>query len=168
MKIAFASCSNVMWQKYNQPIWGIINGQKPDLLLLLGDNIYMSEQGDNGLFNEENLEKHYQMQLAEWHFSKLLCETPYLAIWDNHDFGRNDVTNPEHKLTNLQKRKSRALFDKYLKKGSLRPNSQYVYCSYNYTKNGENVRIIMLDVRSFQENPDLGNNPSATDRKSVV
>jgi len=145
-------------QKWHQPIWGIINGQKPDLLLLLGDNVYMGE----GEFNEDRLEESYQMQLAEPHFSKLLCEVPYLATWDNHDYGRNQVETPGQQLTDEQKVKTRSLFDKYLKKRSLLPDTEHVYCSYNYTKGNENVRIIMLDVRSFQEDPRKGHDPAAT------
>ena len=85
-------------------------------------------------FNAENLEDRYEKQLAESHFSKLLCETPYLATWDNHDFGRNDVENLRHKLTDEQKEKSRALFDKYLKKGSLQPKNFLYKAKKNHSK----------------------------------
>ncbi len=143
MKIAFASCSNIKMQNDNQPIWGIIHGQKPDLLLLLGDNVYM----DEGVFNAENLENRYKRQLAEPHFNKLLCEVPYLAIWDNHDFGTNDLFSDS--LTEEQKKKSRELFDRYLKNRSVKPHTPNVYCTHTIGS----VKIIMLDTRSYQLSP---------------
>jgi hypothetical protein len=152
MKIAFVSCSNVIWQKNNQPIWGIIHGQKPDLLLLLGDNVYIGDIP----FDADVLEEKYKQQLAETHFNKLLCDIPYLAVWDNHDFGTNALFSND--LTTAQKRQSRDLFDRYLKNRSIRPDSEHVYCSYDYNKNGTNVRVIMLDVRSHQRDPNSGSN----------
>lgn len=41
MKIAFASCSNIKMQKDHQPIWQEIQQKKPDLLILLGYNVYI-------------------------------------------------------------------------------------------------------------------------------
>jgi len=146
MKIAFTSCSNVIKQGDYQPIWGIIHGLKPDLLLLLGDNVYMGP----GKFNASRLEKRYKQQLAEPHFNKLLCDVPYLAVWDNHDFGLNIVgTNV---MTATQRRISRDLFNEYLKYRSKRPYTSEVYCTYTIGK----VKVIMLDVRSYQQVP--GNN----------
>ena len=136
-------------QKDNQPIWGIIHGQKPDLLLLLGDNVYMGDIP----FDADILEEKYKQQLAEPHFNKLICDIPYLAVWDNHDFGSNTNDLFNNTLTSAQKKQSRDLFDRYLKNRSIRPHTEHVYCSYDYNRNGTNVRVIMLDVRSSQEKP---------------
>ena len=70
-----------------QPVWADIEEEKPDLLLLLGDQIYMN----NHEWRHWELDKYYQMQLAEPHFAWLIEKVPFLATWDDHDFGPNDA-----------------------------------------------------------------------------
>jgi len=144
MKIAFTSCSNAHQQLGNQPIWGIIHGQKPDLLLLLGDNVYIGEQP----FVKANLDARYTEQLNEIHFNTLISEVPFLAIWDNHDFGTPanvygvDVPDQQH-------REARESFDFHLKSRSLKPDTEFVYCTHIMG----DAKFYMLDVRSYQEAP---------------
>lgn len=90
MKIAFTSCSKIGRNgQHKQPIWGIIRQQKPDFLLLLGDNVYSGKEGYEASIEikREILTHKYVAQTNECHFKDLLSNVPYLAIWDNHDFG---------------------------------------------------------------------------------
>ena len=91
-------------QKGHQPIWLEILDRQPDLLLLLGDNVYMGR----GAFNAGMLEERYEKQLAEPHFAKLLRRVSYLAVWDNHDFGTNEFFGAD--VSPEQRNKSRDLF----------------------------------------------------------
>ena len=168
MKVAFASCSSIAGQHDYQPIWGIIKAQKPDLLLLLGDNVYISKAGLEPIPPDTTasvLESKYKRQLEEPHFKNLLSKVPYLAIWDNHDFGlpgHKYVPTPTYsspplpmygdEVSQEHREMARGLFNQYLKYESVRPWTKHVYCSYTMN----NIKFIMLDVRSRQQNPANG------------
>lgn len=131
-------------QKGHQPVWNEILNHRPDLLLLLGDNVYAKK----GIFSKKILEERYKLQCDEPNFSRLLKKVPYIPIWDNHDLG---IYNPQFgfDVSSEHKNEARSLFDKYLKKGSIVPNTPEVYCSCIIN----NIKFIMLDVRSYQQNP---------------
>ncbi len=165
MKIAFTSCCSIGRPgQSSQPVWGIIHAQKPDLVILLGDNVYIGKDGyavGDELFDTQILEDKYRRQLAEPHFNKLLCDVPYLAVWDNHDFGLPGHSfkagNPHVKrygaeVSTEYRNAARDLFNRYLKYRSVVPYSEHVYCSYTVS----NIKFIMLDVRSLQQDPDDG------------
>ena len=86
-KIAIASCCKIKGQKALkvQPVWSDIEAERPDLLLLLGDNVYMS-QGRGPRWKLDQLDNVYEQQLKEKHFSSLVRRVPFLATWDDHDF----------------------------------------------------------------------------------
>ena len=164
MRVAFASCSHTPGQ-IQQPVWGIIQHQLPDLLLLLGDNVYIGPEGYDPPANntEEKLEKQrdiritkYKALSGECHFAQLIANVDMLAIWDNHDLGLPGPAYPANipkygaDASEDFKKMARRLFDKYLKSRSIIPDSKDVYCS----KIINGIKFIMLDVRSYQENPD--------------
>ena len=173
MKVAFASCSNATRSSQrSQPVWGIIRQQKPDLLLLLGDNVYIGKEGydPEPRFGETSLEakqriliSKYDAQLAEPHFKELLQEVPYLAVWDNHDFGlpghkykEGDITVKRYggEVDDDHRDMVRVLFHRYLKRRSKRPEPEPVYCKFiHYEGNGKKIKFLMLDVRSRQTAP---------------
>ena len=73
-----------------QTIWLPIADRKPDLFILMGDNIYS---------NSTEPEKQRRMYLeyrADPHFRALAATVPIYAIWDDHDYGKNnsDRTQP--------------------------------------------------------------------------
>ena len=153
-------------QHDNQPIWGVIQAQKPDLLLLLGDNVYIGKNGYEPQLPDTKasiLESKYKRQLEEPHFKKLLSKVPYLAIWDNHDFGlpgrKYIPTVPENvhvygdDVLQEHRQMARGLFNQYLKYESVAPWTKHVYCSYTVN----NIKFIMLDVRSHQQDPSRSN-----------
>lgn len=106
MKIAFTSCMSPNSYK-SQPVWNTIAKQEPDVLVLLGDSVYIDcpphpdESGhqhpqDAGYADHAfatHLHALYQKQLAVPEFSNLITQ-PHLrtyAIWDDHDFLWNDA-----------------------------------------------------------------------------
>ena len=78
--IGLGSCLD---QDLPQPIWKDIKFQNPEVFIMLGDNVYGDTHG-----NIQNLERAYQKQARS--FKKAGLEFPFLAIWDDHDYGKND------------------------------------------------------------------------------
>lgn len=104
MKIAFTSCANL--QDFpRQPGWQRIKETEPDVLLLLGDQIYMDfglpPKGDLGRPRKFTLSDfahrmyaRYKAQWAEPNFQSLLRDRPEMrvaATWDDHDFAWNNA-----------------------------------------------------------------------------
>ena len=95
LKMAIASCAKVQ-DVSPQPAWAEIQAQVPDLLLLLGDNIYLRhDQHQNPESLAAELRGLYQAQLAEPNFAALLADMrqrgkPVVAIYDDHDFLGNN------------------------------------------------------------------------------
>ena len=69
----------------NERVWSAIWSQQPDLLLLLGDNIY----SDDPEAPEMQHYCYYRRQ-SRPEFRQLVQSTPVFSIWDDHDFGTND------------------------------------------------------------------------------
>lgn len=120
MKVAFTSCFDVLDDNV-QNVWGEVAKQNPDVLLLLGDSIYMDfglpvfsdhplgkpQKWDPQRFAEE-MYRRYNAQSRVHSFQDLVESIGQAgAIWDDHDFGWNgasgmgtgwNVVSPEKKL----------------------------------------------------------------------
>ena len=83
-RIAFGSCID---QKRPQPIWATVLAAQPDLFIFGGDNVYASQPP----FALSNLVEAYAQLAANPGFSKLRQSVPHVAIWDDHDMGKNDA-----------------------------------------------------------------------------
>lgn len=81
-KIAFGSCSH---QDKPLSILQTIAQESPDAMLWLGDNIY----GDTEDIDVLNLK--YAKLGNNPNFKTLKALTPFHAIWDDHDYGKNDA-----------------------------------------------------------------------------
>ncbi|MBU2877680.1 alkaline phosphatase D family protein [Aliiglaciecola lipolytica] len=135
-KILFGSCVH---QDKPQPIWAPINQQKPDLFMLLGDNIY----GDTE--DMQVLAEKYQKQANVPGFKQLRETTPVVGIWDDHDFGVNDG-GAEYP----QKQASKQLMLDYFKEpdnSQRRSREDGAYTAYIYGPLGQQVQVILLDLR---------------------
>ncbi len=138
--IAFGSCGK---QDKPQPILSLAASKKPDVFVFLGDNIY----GDTDDMNV--LREKYKM-LGEKKEFKQLCETAeVLAIWDDHDYGRNDAGRHYP-----FKKESKEIFLDFWKvpKDDVRQQREGIYTSYFYEGDGRAVQIILLDLRYFRDN----------------
>lgn len=129
MKIAFTSCMNIRQYK-SQPVWQQISALQPEVLVLLGDSIYIDVpwptiNGNPIAANDANfsdLEFHthvhqlYRDQLNEPNFNALIQQTPQTyAIWDDHDFLWNNAQGGSlsSNVYGGLIRSSRALFNTY-------------------------------------------------------
>ncbi len=153
-KIAIASCCKIRGQKSqkDQPAWQSIEEERPDLVLLLGDNVYMRQSGPR--WDLRQLKSVYEVQFREPHFASLLDNVPYMATWDDHDFGPNDSRGASERDKPYRAR-SRRLFHRFMKDG-INNNRPEVYCSHVVN----DVKVIMLDVRYYrtglrQRNPTI-------------
>jgi len=142
MRFALTSCSKIQKQPV-QPAWKKIEREKPELLLMLGDNVY----GGNYLLSwkryHRNLERRYQAQLDESHFKHLTAKVPFRAIWDDHDFAKWDDAKGANIKTKYKDR-SRELFHRYMRSSNNLPEVYYAFYQGN-------ARFIMLDVRYYRE-----------------
>jgi len=80
-RIAIGSCAK---QDRPMPIWSAISGFKPDVFLMLGDNVY----GDTE--DMAVLRGKYDLLAADRGFAAIRNTVPIVAIWDDHDYGVND------------------------------------------------------------------------------
>lgn len=144
MKIALASCCKGHKHR-KQPAWKRIDREDPDLLLLLGDNVYGGSLSLSWKKFHKRLEQRYQLLFEQKHFKNLVARVPMHAIWDDHDFARGDNARGALVKT-VHKERSRELFHRYMHSSDNLPE---VYHAFDQG----DARIIMLDVRYYREAP---------------
>lgn len=140
LRIAFGSCID---QNRPQPIWDTILAAKPDMFLFGGDNVYASEQP----FSPQKLEKAYAALATHPGFSKLRYSVPHLAIWDDHDYGKNDAG-----AEFLDRQVSKDAFLKFwgISASDARHARDGLYHVQTTGASGQRLQIILLDVRWFR------------------
>jgi alkaline phosphatase D len=82
-RLSLGSCAN---QKLTQPIWQTILNDRPDLHIFGGDNVYASDQP----WHIEQLRAAYAQAKQHDGMTQLMRSVPYMAMWDDHDYGFND------------------------------------------------------------------------------
>ncbi|MDZ4842433.1 MAG: alkaline phosphatase D family protein [Hyphomicrobium aestuarii] len=137
-RVAFGSCLN---QTKPQPIWAAVIAAKPDLMVMTGDNVYGSTIDDT----LEPLKAAYAGQAANAEFRAARERLPMLAIWDDHDFGRNDGGG-DYAL----KARAADMFDAFWGPLPDRPASGSLYHARSYGPLGRRVQIILLDTRFYR------------------
>ncbi|MEY3995742.1 MAG: hypothetical protein RL344_85 [Pseudomonadota bacterium] len=108
---------------------------KPDLMLLLGDNVY-SDTDDRG----EKLNSH-KLQRNIKNFKNIIKDVPTYATWDDHDFGKNDSGG-----YNTNEKSARDAFMDVWANPGYGEDNKGIYYSF---KRGD-VEFFMLDGRSFK------------------
>jgi alkaline phosphatase D len=137
-RIAFGSCAR---QKNPQPIWDAVVAAKPQLFLMMGDNVY----GDTKSGELTKLAPAYAMLAAHPDFAKARAAIPFYAIWDDHDFGLNDGDGMfEHKA------EAQKLFNRFWSVTGERASREGVYDAAILGPPGKRVQIILLDTRYFR------------------
>lgn len=95
--VAAGSCTYVNETQFDRPgrpyggeyeIFTAIHEKRPDVMLWLGDNIYLREVDWNSRTGILHRNTHTR-SLPE--LQPLLASTHHYAIWDDHDFGPNDA-----------------------------------------------------------------------------
>lgn len=138
-KIVFTSCMDAE-RVPDQPVWDQIRDEAPDVLMLLGDQIYM-DWGDLGgpewrkLITREPVEglrafatemhRRYALQWAVPGFQALICgfagradPSRLLVTWDDHDYAWNNSLgvdgDDDHCVPQPVKHVARRLFGQFL------------------------------------------------------
>jgi alkaline phosphatase D len=138
IQIAFGSCLD---QNLDKKIWEPILKSNPNLWIWLGDNIYKDT------INIAEKKEAYEIQKADSNYTELRKKTKVLGVWDDHDFGYNDVGN-EYPL----KSESKDLFLEFLDIPFNAPirKREGTYSSETITINKKLIKIILLDTRTFR------------------
>jgi len=146
--IAFGSCAK-HWQY--QPIWETVISKQPDLFLYVGDAVYADNDGKTAWQVSE------KQLLGEWNrladkpeFQEVRKQIPFMATWDNHDYGTHAGGN-EFTL----KKESQEAFLNFFNEpeNSLRRHSDGIYDEKIFGDKGKRVQIILLDTRYFKSKP---------------
>jgi alkaline phosphatase D len=112
-----------------------------DLFLFMGDNIYADTT------NMMVMRAKYDALKASTFFQGLRRRTPFLATWDDHDFGGNDAGS-----TYAMRRESQRAFFDWLEEpaDSPRRRQEGVYHARIFGPPGRRVQVLMLDTRYFR------------------
>jgi len=95
-KLALGSCTYINEPAYDRPgrsygdsygVFDAIAAKDPDVMLWLGDNVYLREP-DWGSWS--GFLHRYTHTRSTTEMQRLLRSTSHAAIWDDHDFGPND------------------------------------------------------------------------------
>lgn len=144
--IGLGSCAD---QNLPEPIWSTVQKSNPELFIMMGDNIYASRKDDKPIIDQ-------YIKMNKISDYKQLRETiPFLATWDDHDYGQNDggVDNPE-------KEEARRVFLNYWSylKPTLPTDQKGIYHSRIIGSKNRKVQVILLDTRwdrtALNKNPD--------------
>ncbi|WP_407527714.1 alkaline phosphatase D family protein [Lacibacter sp. MH-610] len=136
--IAFGSCGH---EDEEQPVLSLAADYKPDAFVFLGDNIY----GDTD--NMDTMQHKYNKLGSKPEFQKIRAAAKLYAIWDDHDFGRNDAGK-----WYPFKKESKEIFLNFFNEpaASERRKHEGIYHTEYLTKNGKTIQLILLDVRTFR------------------
>lgn len=139
-RIAFGSCAD---QTQPQPIWESVLADPPELFLFGGDNVY----GDSPGPDLTELRAAYAQADRVDGLSRLRATVPVMAVWDDHDMGRNDggASYPH-------RRAAQRLFAEHwaLPPDDPRWTREGVYTARVFGPPGRRVQVVMLDTRSFR------------------
>lgn len=160
-RIAFGSCSS---QRMPQPYWDVVTVFKPDVLLLMGDNVYGDcVPFDHSLSNATvdlaalqkacaPLEQAYRDMARHPSVQGAASRIPVFATLDDHDYGMSDAA-----ISNPFKDVARQLFRDFFNIHDL-PNDG-VYRSRTWGPEGRRLQIILLDTR-YSRSPFLATGDS--------
>jgi alkaline phosphatase D len=148
-RIVLGSCHD---QDKPCPAWDAIMKQQPELLILLGDTIYADLDKSKKITSELIREKYEQLNSLPA-FQTLKSTVPMMGIWDDHDYGKNDMGAEWP----LKDESQQILLDFYgVAKDSPRRTQKGVYHAAVFGPEGKRVQVIMLDGRYFLKGPIKG------------
>lgn len=134
-RIAAGSCIR---QDKPQPIWRAVADFAPEVVLMLGDNIY-GDTDDMVL-----LRKKYGVLAADPGFAALRSRVPIVAVWDDHDYGANDAGRDYPR-----RRESQQVFLDFFGVAADSPlrTQEGIYRALVVGPPGRRVQFICLDTR---------------------
>jgi alkaline phosphatase D len=143
-KIAFGSCVD---QDKPVPIFDTMAATKPDVLLLIGDNMYADLDKKIKVTPDVIREKYQQMAKVPGFVKLKAASGTILGTWDDHDYGKNDAgVDWEHK--DAAQKEFHDFFD--TPQDDPRRKQKGIYHSTIFGPAGKRVQVILLDTRYFR------------------
>jgi alkaline phosphatase D len=135
-RIAFGSCLD---HAKPQTVWKAVMAERPQLFLMMGDNVY----GDGPSADLRELRHAYALQAARPELAEVRASVPFLAVWDDHDYGLNDGgTDFLHRFGATD------IFHEFWQSRPEAPEG--LYHARIYGPPGRRVQVLMLDTRWFR------------------
>jgi alkaline phosphatase D len=124
------------------PIFNAIKSENYDLFLMLGDNVY----GDTDSNDLIELRDAYEKQREN--LDRLNLNFPFEAIWDDHDYGKNDG-GEEY----IYKEEAEQIFLDFwnIPQDDIRRNRPGLYFEKTQEIDGISIQMIFLDTRFFRD-----------------
>lgn len=152
-RVALGSCTYINEEAYDRPgkayggeykIFSSIKSTNPNLMLWMGDNIYLREPDWSSL---GGIVRRYNHTRKTPELNALLSSCANYAIWDDHDFGPNDADGSFiHKDWTLD------AFKHFWANPSYGiPNSQGITTQFSYS----DVDFFLLDNRYHKVSPEV-------------
>ena len=138
IKIGIGSCLD---QDFPQPIWQPIEEENLDYFIFLGDNVY----GDSIFENLYKMKRAYSKQ--EKLLPDFLDQTDIFAIWDDHDYGKNDGGS-DYKFKKLAENLFLDFWNVPI--NDVRRSREGIYFSENKVFFNRKYKLIFLDTRYFR------------------
>jgi len=140
-RIAFGSCDN---QDRHQRFWAAIAAKRPDLFLMIGDNVYGDTRATGGA-TIPTLSAAYARLAARPEFRDFRARVPMLATWDDHDFGHNDGGG-----SFAFKGYAERMFESFWGSDADVRSRPGIHQQVVVGPDGKRVQIVMLDTRFFR------------------
>jgi alkaline phosphatase D len=152
--IAFGSCNTA---EREIPILNLIADAGHDLFIYGGDNVYGDARAYDATLPE--LRAAYHQLAARPEFQRLRAALPMLEVWDDHDYGMNDMGR-DFAFKGFAER----LFLDFWGAGEddVRRTREGTYDAHVFGPEGQRVQVILLDTRWFRS--DL----TVTDERGAV
>ena len=138
IKIGIGSCLD---QDFPQPIWQPIEEENLDYFIFLGDNVY----GDSIFENLYKMKRAYSKQKKL--LPDFLDQTDIFAIWDDHDYGKNDGGS-DYKYKKLAENLFLDFWNVPI--NDVRRSREGIYFSENKVFFNKKYKLIFLDTRYFR------------------
>jgi alkaline phosphatase D len=166
--VALGSCTYINEPAYDRPgkgygseyeIFTSINEKKPDLMIHLGDNMYLREPD---FYTKTGYHHRYTHTRSLPEMQALLARTHNYATWDDHDYGPNDSDR-----TWVQKELAKETFDTFwgnLTSGLPTSKAESGFAGITSTFRYNDTDFFLLDNRSFR----TPNDQDRKDNKTVL
>lgn len=167
-RVALGSCTYVNEPTYDRPgegygseyeIFTSIDGKNPDLMIHLGDNMYLREPD---WYTKTGYHHRYTHTRSLPEMQPLLARTHHYATWDDHDYGPNDSDR-----TWVQRELAKETFDAFwgnLTSGLSNNTAATGFAGVTSTFRYNDTDFFLLDNRSFR----TPNDQKRKDNKTVL
>jgi len=142
-RVAFGSCADI--DETTARVWSRIALESPDALVLIGDTPYIDAT------DLSTQRRRHRMFAGVASFERLTAATPLFAVWDDHDFGRNDT---DGRLP--QREQSRRAFLEYRPLDGAGAGDQGLFHSF---RTGP-MEVFVLDTRWFARTEPAAGDPT--------